>query len=271
MKMIEFVGCEGVGKTSLYKALKTNHVNSKKHILSEFEADHIITRNILKRNNSILQYAFIKGIKIPIISSSIHQKILQYERKKELYKYKKQWEECIRILFNNHCNSNLTLRSSLYSYSALLTKIEKQALYENYTSNHVLILEPGVFHKLNNILMYFAEQDIDRVTTEIFSRIPIVPYGLVYFKDSAERISERFCRREEIREDWIQDIKDFNKSLAIHKVLVEQRIIHMGVDILKKRGAEIVEIDATDDADKQLNIALTFIEKLRRLASQNRD
>jgi hypothetical protein len=271
MKMIEFVGCEGVGKSSFYEALMTNPVHSKKHILSEFEADHIITRKILKRDNSILKYAFINAIKIPIISSFIHHKILRVEYKKELYKYKNQWEECIRILFMNHCNANLTLRSSLYSYSALLTKIEKQALYENDVSDHILILEPGVFHKLNNILMYFADQDIDKVSTEIFSRIPIVPYGLVYFKTSAEMIYGRFCRREGKRDRWIQDFKDFNEDLAIQKIMVEQRIIHTGVGILKKRGAAIVEIDASEDADKQLNIGLNFIEKMRRMASQNHD
>lgn len=267
--MIEFVGCEGVGKTSVYKLLMTEHLHSNKQILSEFGANHIITQNILKRDNSILKYAFINGIKIPVVSNSIHQKILQGPGKKALYKYKNQWEECIRILFTNHSNSNLTLRSSLYSYSALLTKIERQALYENEVGDHIVILEPGVFHKLNNILMYFAEQDIDRVTTEIFSRIPIVPDGLVYFKASPELIYERFCRREGKRESWIQEIKDFNEDLAMQKIMVEQRIIDTGLEILKKRGAKIVEIDTSRDIDAQLNKIITFIDEMKNVYSHS--
>lgn len=260
MKLIEFVGCEGIGKTSIYNGLMRYHTPPQKRIISESEADHLIARNFLKRHNSNFKYSI--GIRLPVIKRLVHQEILKREVKKELYKYKKQWEHCIRILFTNHSNSNLTLRSSLYSYAALLSKIEKQALYENDGSDHLVILEPGVFHKLNNILMYFKEEDLDQVTVDIFSGIPVIPYALVYFKASPELIYERFCGREGERDLWMQDFKDFSKELTYPKILLEQKIIDAGVKVLKSRGANIVEIDANIDIDTQFNTVKVFLDKM---------
>jgi hypothetical protein len=258
MRMIEFVGCEGIGKTSLYKELMRSNAHSRKHILSEYEADHLIARNFLERNYSNIKYAI--GIRMPVIKRLVHQEILKREAQKELYKYKNQWEECARILYKNHSNSKLTLRSSFYSYAALLYKIERQALYKNDHSDHLVILEPGVFHKLNNILMYFQEDKIDKATNEIFSKIPIVPYALVYFQASPEFIRERFCQREGEKEGWKQDFLDFDEERSFQKILVEQKIIHAGMKILKKRGARVLEVNSQVNMVDKLNAVTSFLD-----------
>ncbi len=261
MKVIEFVGCEGVGKSTLYKTLTKNYLLPKKVIKSATSANHLIARHLLGRDNSLLKYSFIPGIKIPFVNNFISYRVLNQQFKKELFRDKKEWEECIHILFAAQSNIRTCLRS-FYSYSALLTRMEQIALYEKYLDDKFLLMEPGIFHKLNNILMFFDEENVIEITGKIFSILPVIPYGLIFLDTSPEIIFERFYKREEIKSKWKQEFMEFYTNTAYNKTIIEQRIIKQGVKILRERGARVVEINSEENIDVQASLVMKFFSEL---------
>jgi hypothetical protein len=262
MRIIELTGCSGVGKSTLQEALISAGLGSRKFICSDEHARQILTRQILKRDNSYLRYLFLPGIKIPLVNSFLCRKILDGRFKMGLLEHHKEWEKCLHSLFMRHSNSTKTLRS-LYRYSALLTRMESQSFYQSFPCDYLLVLDSGLFYKIASILILLEANQIDFATDEIYSTLPVIPDGIIYLIATPEIICDRIHSRERLKSSTIQEFKDLKKDNVYKRILLEEKVNRRGVEILKSRGAKVVEVNAADSIGIQVKTAIEFIGQMK--------
>jgi hypothetical protein len=165
-------------------------------------------------------------------------------------------------MFMRHSNSNKTLRS-LYRYSALLTRMESQSFYQGFSGDYLMVLDSGLFYKVANILILLDEKHIDSATDEIYSRLPVIPDGMIHLRTSPEIIYDRIFKREGLKSKMVQEFKDVNKDKVYNRILLEGKINLKGVEILKSRGVKVIEVNASKDISLQLKTAITFVEWMK--------
>ncbi len=261
MQIIELAGCSGVGKSTLLESFLLGYTGSEKFIATDERARHLITKQILKERNSKWQYLFFPEVKIPLFNNLLCRKILEKEYKKELFKQYRNWEECLKIMFVRHSDPKKNLRL-LYRYSALLSRMESQSFYQRFPLDYFMVLDSGLFHKVAGILLLLDQQQIDEAINLIYSKIPVIPYGLIHLKASPSIIHERIFGRESLKCEYLKEFKEIKRDKVYKRTMLEEKINQIGVKIYEKRGVKVYEIDASENISIQLQKVTGFLDGL---------
>jgi thymidylate kinase len=140
--------------------------------------------------------------------------------------------------------------------------MESQSFYQRFSGDFIVILDSGLFHKIVNVLVLLENELIEDATSLIFSKLPVIPFGMIYLKASPSIILKRILGRETAKSKYLQEFKDIKEDQIYNRILIEEKINRKGVDILRKRGVKIVEVDSSENINLQLKTIITFFDTL---------
>lgn len=255
MKIIEFLGAPGVGKTTLYKELIRKRQKPYK-FLTPKEVKFEIVRKYLT-NNKKIPYSFLKKI---ILHNKVFYKFHFYliekilnnpELKPELLINKRE-ENIIKELIEINTESNFSVEIKLLRFSWLLDILKEIKLFEKFNSNYNVIFDEGISQKISSISYYNKERIKDLSFINLINKSIIIYLELdknIIFKRLINRRKEKntFLHKK-LDDKKIKD--DIIKRIEFNKFFIQN---------IKKEGIKIIKIDSSMDILKQIKIIEKYL------------
>jgi len=269
MRRVEFLGVEGIGKTTLYNELIRKRGKKDNWITLDEASDKIACKYSKERSRTsfihliasiLLRFPFQKHIK-----SSLCDLILQMPQ-----------EEAVRQNGSYHlffqsimdfCNVNqYSQQLRLYRITELYKFACRIIYLESNDNSDLVVVEGGAILAYGLLMSHWLEDCEDMVRNFFLNTPP--PTGIIYCKLNSEETINRIQRR---KESGIITLA--HRDSKNHKSLVEnnqlQNIIKnqsdmaaIGVKALKNKGVLILEIDMGDTQEKNILKIRRFLSEL---------
>lgn len=263
MRRVEIIGAAGVGKTTLLHSLIKNR-NSKKQWYTSQEARWKIIKSIYINENSYRKHLIKIKLNIPIIRNYIFDDIRKKEYRNAIWGCNYDWQSFTHACMNyNNDESKESLRI-LYRYQWLLRKMEEAAFFQRYQSNDYVILDESICQKIWPLIILFSQNNYYPIAEDLFSKVPL-PHGIIHIKSEPHIVVERLTKRENVKEDWMLGFRDYNSDALYRKIENSINIINTGVQVMRERGVEVLDICASKSIDVQVNNVNRFIQNLSKI------
>jgi len=250
MEIVEFIGCEGVGKTTLLNKLKTDANHDYKNFIIEEDIYKILALSVNKKENMLRKLALSLLLKSPY-KKKISNYIIGDNFREKLMANKHMWQDFTQNLLTIE-NFNDPLKA-LCQYKWLYERIEKQEMYRNIEYDKTLILDTGVIHKATNILMGSINEINIEIIKNMVEAIPIKYKSIVFLDAPIETIYHRFKARYAKKKAWYRAMNYYsNDKELINKIKKEKYIIDCFANELTKYN-NVIKIDSSNDFEIQIN------------------
>lgn len=262
MKRIELIGAAGVGKSSLLQFLiKTKKTKNQWYTSQEARSEILKSPYIYDKSH--FRYLYKIGLSIPVIRNTIKNDVFKDEYKDALWSYNNEWKDFIHTCMNKKQFSAYDSVRMLYRYQWLLMKLEEAALFKKYQSEKYVILDESVCQKLWPIIILLDRSKLGEISEELFSKVPL-PHGMIHIDAGPDLVYHRLSKRESLKDEWILGYRGYDES-ALRQVIEDSlTVIRTGVNTMRKRGVDILDISASENSDDKLRKANHFLKDLTR-------
>lgn len=250
MRRIEFLGVEGIGKTTLYKELVRCRSKRDKWMTTE-EARLKIASEYLKNNptsfKNHIMGALLKFNKSKWIQSNICDSVLSIPQEINFLTHNGLYRDFLSNILKFYSTNDYPPELTIIRIARLYQAINKLTYLENFVSEKVFLSES------DNISMggLFLWKGQNELINEFFYTMPL-PIGLIYCYLDQEEAIKRIIERKNKRIITIEhrDPENYNLILdndRLREIIQNQsNIASIGVNILRNRGVKILKINMGD-------------------------
>ena len=256
----EILAPSGTGKTTLYKKLQKkwkpqykwavyHDFRYQRRVLYTFPKDYFL---VIKRKADILKNVLFSS-EIQYKQNSVHQ----VPNEKLFYQNHTEFCDAVMKLISEHSavGFNSEDKRVLNTYFFFETIEHLQAVMNHTEDERLCIMDEGLLSRLMHLNSpSFRENDVKKY----MKHIPVPPV-VFYLKCAPEIIAERIDSREKIA--------TVHSSLTIDDILKTtretQQLMELTLDFAKKKGSEIIEVNAEATAD---DMAVYIFERIDEIA-----
>jgi|GEM_PF-3016166 len=247
MKRIDFLGAPGIGKSTIYIELVKRRAKSDSWMIPE-EAWIKIARQYSTQNaKSGKDYIIAALLRIGLFNKiypDLSLRVLHKNQKEIIWNEREHYANFFEAaLQSSTIKEKIPLRrlggiKSFYSVARDVIFLEHSRI------PGLVLFDESLSQKIFGVTMW-REGMFESATNNYFNTIPL-PEALIYCKLNPDETLNRIKQRGKI----IPGHRDLDGNLLFEAIKVQLRIAAMGADILKNRGAKVLEIHTEDSLEE---------------------
>ena len=268
MKRIELFGVEGIGKTTFYNELVSQRIKKDTWMTTEEARAKLAYKHLIENKKAFKYYLAAISLKFNInkwMRSHICDDVLFSLQEKNLMDKNESYQNFLQVILKYGNTSEYSPQIRLIRVARLYHITLKLVYLDNYESSDVFLSEGDNFSIHGLLLPHWQNEIYEEMIKEIFINMP-VPAGLVYCYLDLEETIRRIMNRKKNGiitlahrdPDDYDAIVDNNHLIQI--IQNQSDMAAMGVDILRKRGVKILEMDMGDTLKNNLERTLSFLD-----------
>lgn len=246
MKRIDFFGCCGVGKTTLYKSLEGYAPRDwQTYNQAVFDAAETLYRR-LKLVNVLLPAR---------VRLFLCQRVLDREVERKIWPHvKERYSEFLRLCLELASLSNQDELMIYKTLQLLYTDVFRVMIAgEKARAEKIVFFDESLPNKA-----FLIVGDNCAHAEQFYLNMPL-PQGIVHVYADKEIIFERVRERAKRGHIALSHL-NLNEEQVMHRIESEQAVCQTGVSVLRGRGVPILELNAGWPADQSINAFRNFLQ-----------
>jgi hypothetical protein len=261
MDRVDFLGAPGVGKTTLYAALRQRRHLYRGHWLAPSEATVLVARHLARRSGRASPF-MVAGLRVPRLREALTSHLVGAVTERALRR--SQDSAAVLELWNEIMAATLPPGERTLAILPWVRRTALLALFREHLDGRTVV-EDESYSKLASGFLTGVGASIT-VVNEFFRRFP-APSAVIWLRNpESPGVARRLVRRVEKRGRDGEGRLRFGDRLwhedeLVRYVQERMRYDMEAVSVLKDRSVPVIEVSATEPLERQVEAVEGFLRR----------